>query len=60
MTLIALVSVLFAPASLSPEVNGAHRWLSLPMSWQPSELAKLVLVLYVADWLRKRGRRCAT
>ena len=55
VVLLALALVLFAPDRLSPPVNGAHRWLSLPISWQPSELAKLVLVLYVADWLSQKG-----
>ena len=42
---------------LSPEVNGAHRWLTKPFQWQPSEVAKLVLVLYVADWLSQKGQK---
>ena len=57
IVLISLVLVLFAPAWLSPEVNGAHRWLTKPFQWQPSEVAKLVLVLYVADWLSQKGQK---
>ncbi|MGI8588422.1 MAG: putative lipid II flippase FtsW [Chloroflexia bacterium] len=56
-TLLLLAFVLFAPASLSPDLNGAHRWLALGISFQPSELCKLVLVLYLADWLSQKGRR---
>jgi cell division protein FtsW len=37
-------------------VNGATRWLELgPLTIQPSELAKLVLVLYMADLLARRA-----
>lgn len=55
--LVALVLVIFAPEWLSPEINGAHRWLVEPIFWQPSEVAKLVLVLYVADWLSQKGQK---
>src|SRR5690349_4881913 len=35
LTLLMLIAVLIAPESLSPQVNGAHRWL---LFMQPSEL----------------------
>src|SRR3954447_13815704 len=57
LVLFALLLVLFAPDWLSPELNGAHRWLTKPIFWQPSEVAKLVLVLYVADWLSQKGQK---
>ncbi len=57
IVLLSLILVLFAPEWLSPEVNGAHRWLTKPFQWQPSEVAKLVLTLYVADWLSQKGQR---
>jgi cell division protein FtsW len=57
IVLLSLIGVLFAPDWLSPEVNGAHRWLTKPFQWQPSEVAKLVLVLYVADWLSQKGQK---
>jgi cell division protein FtsW len=35
---------------------GAVRWLKLgPVQVQPSELAKLAIILYLADWLARRG-----
>ena len=42
--------------------GGAHRWLNLgPVpQFQPSELAKVALILYLADWLTKRGPRLHT
>ncbi|MEK7189210.1 MAG: FtsW/RodA/SpoVE family cell cycle protein, partial [Patescibacteria group bacterium] len=37
--------------------QGAQRWLNLgPFSFQPSELVKLTLILYLAAWLSERGR----
>jgi cell division protein FtsW len=36
---------------------GAQRWLNLGLfSFQPSELTKLVLAVYIAGWLARRGR----
>jgi cell division protein FtsW len=47
---ILLVVVLFADRS-----HSAHRWLHLgPANFQPSELSKLVLVLFLAYFLRQR------
>jgi cell division protein FtsW len=38
--------------------GGASRWIRLgPVSFQPAELAKLVIILYLASWVdRKRGQ----
>ncbi len=48
---LLLVAVFFFPAS-----RGAHRWLRLGLfPVQPSELAKLALVIYLAHSLSKRG-----
>lgn len=47
---VVLVLVVFLVVVLfQEEVNGAHRWLRLgPMSIQPSEFAKIGLILYAA------------
>lgn len=59
--LLAIVVVLAAMVifpSLAPEVWGASRWIQLgPVSIQPSEVAKLALVLYLASWLSSKGMR---
>jgi len=48
---VLLVAVLV----LGTPVNGARRWLSLgPATLQPSELAKLALVLWLAAYLARR------
>ncbi|AQM60706.1 MULTISPECIES: stage V sporulation protein E [Clostridium] len=53
--LIATVPILLA-VFLFPGVNGAQRWIQLgPFSFQPSELAKYVIVIYLAMFLEKKG-----
>jgi cell division protein FtsW len=57
VALLLLVTVL----KFGTEVYGASRWLQLgPFSFQPSEVVKLALALYIADWLACRGNRVAT
>jgi cell division protein FtsW len=50
--LLVLVELIAQP------VNGAKRWLEFgPFSLQPSELAKLAFVLYLADWCSTKGEK---
>jgi cell division protein FtsW len=50
---VLLVAVLVPP--LAQSINGTRRWLRLgPMSFQPAELAKLALVIYLAAFLARR------
>lgn len=55
VTMILLMLVLFTP--LGQTVNGARRWLRLgPVTLQPSEFAKIALVIIAARYLSgKRG-----
>jgi cell division protein FtsW len=41
---------------------GASRWLAIGtfFEFQPSELTKLVLALYIADWLARKGNQVGT
>jgi len=53
---VMLVLVLIPHVGL--RVGGARRWLGLgPMRFQPSEFAKLALVVWLAHWLAKEKRR---
>ncbi|MDH3681858.1 MAG: FtsW/RodA/SpoVE family cell cycle protein [Acidimicrobiia bacterium] len=54
---ILLLLALFVPG-LGIEANHSTRWLGVgPFVLQPSELAKLVLIIFVADLLARRERR---
>jgi rod shape determining protein RodA len=50
-SVVLLVLVLI----MAPEVGGARRWLSFgPLRLQPSEFAKIALVILLAAWLSRR------
>ncbi|MBN1595312.1 putative lipid II flippase FtsW [candidate division FCPU426 bacterium] len=52
---VLLVAVLIL--SIGKTVGGARRWLSLgPVSFQPAELLKVVLVAYLAETLSRREK----
>jgi cell division protein FtsW len=53
--LVASFALLFAVLLLGTAVNGARRWLSVgAIDFQPSELAKLALALWLAALLARR------
>jgi cell division protein FtsW len=59
---LVVISLLLLAATLVPgvgrTVNGAQRWLRLGMlSFQPSELSKFALVVYMSYYLAKKGDR---
>jgi len=60
LVLLVLVIGPSIPPLLEPmNVNGATRWLrigGLP-SFQPTEIAKIALVIFLAHWLTTRGKR---
>lgn len=57
LILVASVLGLILVLLVGPEVNGAKRWMRFgPISLQPSEFAKLGLVLYLAAFLTAKGR----
>lgn len=54
VVVLLLVGVFFLDKS-----HATHRWIRLgPASFQPSELAKLVVILYLAWFLEMRSRSC--
>ena len=55
---LAMVALTLVPG-IGLEINGARRWLAVgPLpAVQPSELAKLALIIYTAAWLATRGDR---
>jgi cell division protein FtsW len=55
--LLLVLTVLPGTEAMAPRVNGARRWLRLGISFQPSELAKLALIVWTAALaVRKRER----
>jgi cell division protein FtsW len=51
LMLLAMVKM----PNVGVEINGASRWVEFgPVSFQPSELAKLALVIYLAVWVHKK------
>lgn len=55
----ALLALVFIP-EVSYTAGGARRWLKLgPVSFQPSELLKLSLIVYLAGWLDARRHEIA-
>ncbi len=60
VTLVCLIAV-FLPG-IGLELNGSHRWLNLGFAvFQPSELLKISLSLYLASWMsiKEKGRLLA-
>jgi cell division protein FtsW len=53
---LVLLAVVLVPG-IGTEVAGSRRWLVLPEvgGFQPAELAKLAICLYLAHWLDRRG-----
>jgi len=52
--LAALLLILVLVPGIGHEVNGSRRWLRLGFTVQPSELARLAAILFVAAYLARR------
>ncbi len=58
VVVLLLTLVVVLPDSIVERTNGAKRWFDLGLfNFQPSQLAHLVFVVYIADWLSKRGQK---
>ncbi len=56
ITLVSLIAV-FIPG-IGLKLLGAHRWINLgKIVFQPSELAKISLVLYLSSWLSAKNHK---
>lgn len=54
---LILMILVFVPA-LGQGLKGATRWLNIgPVSFQPSEILKLAIILYLAAWFGGRNER---
>ncbi len=56
VTMVMLLALLLPfTHSIAPRINGSRRWLSIGVSFQVSELAKLVVVIWAAMLCAKKG-----
>lgn len=60
--MIVILPLLVLVLKFGISAYGASRWLALGSSFQfqPSELTKLVLALYIADWLARKGNQVSS
>nr|BBH94263.1 hypothetical protein KTA_24620 [Thermogemmatispora argillosa] len=60
--MLVALALLVLVLKFGTSAYGATRWLTLGsfFSFQPSELVKLVLALYIADWLARKGNQVRT
>jgi len=53
--IVSTILLLIATLSFGKEILGARRWIQLgPITFQPSEFAKIALIFYLADALARR------
>lgn len=56
--LIATTALLLYVALFGVEINGSRRWIRFgTYSIQPSEIAKLSMIIYLAYWLSSKGQK---
>jgi cell division protein FtsW len=56
LALLGLLAVLVP--GIGVERNGASRWIDIgPIALQPSEFAKLAVIVYISAWLASRGQQ---
>lgn len=54
--LFGIVGVLFITFLVAPKLKGASRWIDLGiLTFQPSELAKLILIMHLAVMIERKG-----
>lgn len=54
---VALLVLVFVPG-IGSKIYGASRWIQLgAVSFQPSEMLKISIIIYLAAWLESRGER---
>ncbi len=55
---LILLAAVFLPKPVGLNVNGAHRWINLQFaSFQPSEFAKIALIIVLAHYIDRHGRQ---
>ncbi len=54
------ILMLLVMTPLGVEANGARRWLKLGVQFQPSELAKIAVIIFIPYMILKMGRKLNT
>lgn len=55
--ILLVILILPGTESIAPSINGARRWLRVGVSFQPSELAKLAIIIWTASMaVRKQDK----
>ena len=57
VSVLLVVVLLPGTEAIAPRINGARRWINLGMSFQPSELAKIAVMLWTAALAVKKADR---
>jgi len=62
LSMLVALALLLLVLKFGIEINGAQRWIALGpfLSFEPSEVTKLALILYVADWLSRKGEQVSS
>ncbi len=55
--LLLIITILPFTTHIAPRIHGSRRWLNLGFAFQPSELAKLSVVIWSAMLVVKKGER---
>src|SRR5579875_849924 len=60
--MLVILPLLIIVLRFGVSAYGASRWLALGsfFEFQPSELTKLILALYIADWLARKGNQVSS
>ena len=57
LPVVMLLLVVVLLPVIGKEVNGSHRWINLgPVSLQVSELAKLIMIMYLSGYMVRHGK----
>jgi cell division protein FtsW len=57
VVVVLVVMILPGTESIAPRVNGARRWLRVGVAMQPSEIAKLAIIIWTAALVVKKQDR---
>jgi cell division protein FtsW len=55
--LLLIIPILPFAGPIAPRINGSRRWISFPFTFQPSEIAKLTVVVWTAKLIIKKAEK---